>query len=264
MEFDLKDGFTLLTTREMFVRGMFAEALFFLRGQTNTQILSDQKVRVWEKNTSKEFLNKVGLSHYEERDLGASYGFQLRHFGSEYRGMNENYSEKGFDQLEYIVNEIKKDMYSRRIIGTVFNPAQAKLGVLYPCTGIVLQFYVDGSNRLCFYIYIRSSDLICGLPWNIGFYGMILLIVLELVNNAPDYNGPSLEAGKLIISLGDYHIYDAVDHINAVKEHLVREPYKFCSFGFKRKIVNLDDLQWGDVNLVNYKRHPKIDVEMIA
>ena len=155
MEFDLTDGkFPLLTTKKMFLRGIFEELKFFLLGKTDTKVLEEKGVNIWKGNTCKEFIDSLKLP-YCEGDMGPMYGFQLRHFGAEYDGCKYDYTNKGFDQFKLVLDTLKKDKYSRRIMMTTYNPAQVHLGVLPPCHGITVQFGVEGENNLCCHMYQR-------------------------------------------------------------------------------------------------------------
>jgi dihydrofolate reductase / thymidylate synthase len=153
--FDLNEGFPLLTTKKMFWKGIVEELLFFIRGNTNSKLLEEKGVNIWKWNTTKEFINKCNLD-YSEGDMGPMYGWQWRHFGAEYVDCNYDYNNinKGYDQLKKIIEEIKNDPNSRRIIMTDFNPSQSHLGVLYPCHSLILQFYVN-QNRLDVKMYQR-------------------------------------------------------------------------------------------------------------
>src|SRR5579863_4935765 len=114
LEFDMRDGFPLLTSKRVFFRGIVEELLFFLKGDTNTNHLSDKGVNIWVPNTRRAFLDSVGLCDYEEGDMGAMYGFNWVHYGAEYCGMDSNYSGKGFNQIQYCLNLLKNDPHSRR------------------------------------------------------------------------------------------------------------------------------------------------------
>ncbi|ARF09222.1 thymidylate synthase [Catovirus CTV1] len=146
IEFDLDKGFPLLTTKKVSLKAIFEELLWFLKGDTNAKHLNDKGVGIWNHNTSREFLDKNNLSHYDVYDIGPMYGFNMMHYGTEYKGMNENYDGKGFNQLNYVLNLIKNDPNSRRIIMSTFNPGQASQGVLYPCHGLITQFYVTNGK----------------------------------------------------------------------------------------------------------------------
>ena len=135
----------------MFWKGIVEELLFFIRGDTNSKHLEDKKVNIWKGNTTQEFIDNLGLP-YNEGDMGPMYGFNWRHFGAEYNGCNMDYKGKGFDQLTKVVEEIKNNPHSRRILMSDFNPAEAHKGVLYPCHSLILQFYVrDGCLDVTMY-----------------------------------------------------------------------------------------------------------------
>ena len=181
------------------------------------------------------------------------YGFQLLHYGAEYNGMNNDYTGKGFNQIEYVLNLLKNDPNSRRIIMTTFNPGKAHEGVLYPCHGISIQFYVNKGYLSCS-VYIRSNDFFLGNPFNIASYALLVHIFCELIGN--------LSPGNLIINIGDVHIYE--EHIEPVKEQLSRIPYNFPQLEFKKKIKNINDIAFKDIKLINYNFHKRIKAKMIA
>ena len=139
----------------MFTKGIFEELKFFLLGLTNSKLLEQKGVNIWKWNTTREFLDSVGLNHLEEGDMGPLYSFQMRHFGAEYKGCNENYDGKGVDQVNDILTSLKNDKYSRRILMTTYNPTQVKQAPLPPCHGIAIQFGIEGTNKLCCHMYQR-------------------------------------------------------------------------------------------------------------
>jgi dihydrofolate reductase/thymidylate synthase len=263
IEFNMSNGFPLLTTKKMFFRGIVEELLFFIKGQTNSNILSDRKVRIWEKNTDREFLDSVGLTHYEVGDMGPMYGFVWRHYNSKYEGMNKNYDNVGFDQLKNVINLIKTDPHSRRIVMTTFEPDKLDQCVLAPCHGLTVQFYVRGKYLDC-KMYQRSCDVFLGLPYNIASYALMLHLIAGVTN---------YRAGKLIITLGDTHIYKS--HLEQVKEQIKREPYAFPKLNIKKKInafttslddtlEYLEDLEYTDFELDGYQSWSGIKADMVA
>lgn len=262
LTFDLSKTFPLLTTKKMFLRGIFEELKFFLLGQTNTKILEDKKVNIWKGNTSRQFLDSVGLNHLEEGDMGPLYGFQLRHYGAEYHGCNYDYNSSGYDQFKNVLNLLKNDKYSRRIMMSTFNPAQISQGPLPPCHGIVIQFGIEGTNKLSCHMYQRSADCFLGIPFNIASYALLVHIICELVNNDLEYNGEKLVPGILTMSLGDYHIYE--QHIEVVKEQINRTPYIFPQVKINKKITKIEDLNFEDISLLNYKSHESLKADMVA
>ena len=154
LSFDLRDGFPLLTTKRMFWKGIVEELLFFIKGDTNTKNLETKGVNIWKGNTSQEFIDKLGLP-YKEGDMGKMYGWNWRHFGAEYKDCNTDYNGKGFDQLRKVIDEIKNNPTSRRILMSDFDPSTAHQGVLYPCHSLILQFYVREENVLDVKMYQR-------------------------------------------------------------------------------------------------------------
>lgn len=263
IDFDLKHGFPLLTTKNVSMNNIFQELMFFIKGQTNTNLLKALNVNIWNQNTTREFLDSVKLVDYEEGDMGPMYGFQWRHFGAAYAGMNACYDGMGVDQLKNCIELIKTDPHSRRIIMTTFNPAQAAEGCLYPCHGVAIQFYVEGTNRLSCMMNQRSADLFLGVPYNIASYALLLHMICEVVN-AGDKNIPKIEMvpGRLVIVLGDVHIYES--HLVQVVRQLLREPIAFPEIKFNRKVTNIEDFQFEDITLENYKPYPNIPAKMVA
>ncbi len=254
--FNVTNNFPLLTTKKMFLRGIIEELLFFIRGDTDTNKLMDKGINIWKGNTSKDFLNKLGLN-YKEGMMGPMYGYQWRFFGKKYSECTGEY----VDQFKNLIDTLKKDPNSRRLIMTDFNPAMVDEGVLYPCHSLILQFYVNqnehtgSSHKLSVKMYQRSADLFLGLPFNIASTSLLLYIVAKLVNMIPN---------MVHISLGDCHIYD--QHLDAVKEQLSRSPYnlpKLIIPDFKT-IEEVESSTFNDYLLVDYNSHPSIKALMIA
>lgn len=267
MVFDLSNNtLPILTTKQVYIKTLFEELMFFLKGDTNNKHLKDKNVKIWNGNTNKEFLEANNITHLKEDDLGPMYGFQWRHFNAEYNGCDYDYKEKGFDQLEFLVNGLIKNRSSRRLLMTTYNPGQVHLGVLPPCHGITIQFNVLNDNELHCQMYQRSADFFIGVPFNITSYGLLIYIIAELVNNSDQYTGPKLIPKKLIMILGDTHLYNL--HLDAAAKQLERDPYPFPTIEFNKKIKTLDDLntfEWKDIKISNYKYHPNdFGVQMIA
>lgn len=256
MTFDLRDGFPLLTTKKMFLRGILEEFLFFLRGDTDSISLSEKKVRIWEKNTTEEFICSRGLD-YAKGVMGPMYGYQWRFFNAPYKVDNTGHpipTKEGIDQLADVVNLIKTDPQSRRILMTSYNPCQADMGVLYPCHSITIQFYVY-EDFLDMFCYNRSQDIFLGVPFNIASSSLLLLIVSKLTCKIPRF---------FYMTMGDTHIYS--EHLEQVKEQMIRIPYSFPQLDFP-DIKNLEDINTlcaKDFILSNYNCHPSINAEMIA
>ena len=262
MEFDLSQHFPILSTKRVFFRGVFEELLFFLKGDTNATHLSEKGVKIWDPNTTREFLDSVKLNHYAVGDMGPMYGFNWLHYNAEYLGMDADYTNQGFNQIEYCLNLLKTDPFSRRIIMTTFNPGKAKEGVLYPCHGISIMFNVDETWKLSCMMFQRSADSFCGVPFNISSYALLIHFFCEIINNDITYTGPKFSPGKLIMNFGDTHIYE--DHYSETVRQVLREPYKFPQLIFKRCVNNLTDFKFEDIELVNYECYPNINVKMVA
>jgi len=261
LKFDVSSNFPLLTTKKMFLRGIIEELLFFIRGDTNSNLLSEKKVRIWEGNTTREFLDNRGLNNYKSGDMGPMYGWQWRHYGAEYKGMEYNYDNIGFDQLKEVIRLIKEDPTSRRIMMTTFNPVQLKESVLAPCHSLILQFYVDGGNLSC-HMYQRSADLFLGVPFNISSTTILLYIIAHVTNLKPK---------DVIISFGDVHIYE--DHLEQSKQQIERYPYVFPKLEIKKNIdtnnINkmisfMENLDYSDFKLSEYKFYSRIKAKMVA
>lgn len=266
LEFDLKNGFPLLTTKKMFLRGIFEELKFFLLGKTNTKELEEKGVNIWKGNTTRDFLDKNGHQDYLEGDMGPMYGFQLAHFGAEYKGCNHDYGLEGCNQLQDVINLLINDRFSRRILMTTYNPAQSKEGVLYPCHGLTIQFAVAGknSNELVCSMYQRSADFFLGIPFNIASYALLIHIICNIVNNNVTKEN-KLIPGRLVMFMGDVHVYEG--HIEAVNTQLNNQPYKFPWLNINSQLVGINDianLEFTDINLIGYNSYGSIKAEMYA
>lgn len=259
IEFDLENGFPLLTTKKMFLRGIFEELKFFLQGKTDAKILQEKGVKIWDGNTSREFLDKTGLTHYEPGDMGPMYGFQWRHFGAPYTGCKTDYKESGLgcDQFKEVIELLIDDPHSRRILMTTYNPAQSKQGVLYPCHGLVVQFYVEKDNRLSCCMYQRSADWFLGVPFNIASYALLIHIICNLL--------PRYKPGRLVMNFGDVHLYSI--HREQAETQMSRVPYMFPILNIKKvltEINDIDSLEFGDLEIKDYECYSAIKADMVA
>lgn len=243
------DGFPILQSKRVWWKGVLEEFKFFLSGKTDTNLLSEKGVKIWEGNTSEEFLIANGKSHLKPGDMGPMYGFQLCHFGACYSGCEQDYTDLGINQIEQVINLIVKDSHSRRILMTTYNPSQAHEGVLYPCHGLVTQFYVKG-NMISLKTYQRSADWVLGVPFNISSYGLFLNYIVEEVNKRQDYI--KYNPKKITILFGDSHIYEC--HVTAFLEQYIY--YILCRTQSK-VILNNDELE-------NYNPTRVINAKMVA
>ena len=239
LKFDLRNGFPLITTKKVPFKSIVEELLMFLKGQTNTQVLRDKNVHIWDGNTNKSFQESAGLSNLAEWDMGWMYGKAFRDYD-------------GIDQLMYCINTIKADPKSRRILMTSFNPARVKDGVLWPCHSIVLQFYVSTDGHLDMLCVNRSSDLFLGLPFNIASSALLMSIVAHLTNLMPRH---------FTITLGDCHIYS--NHYTQVATQIERTPLPFPKLDLSSCGYDVNAITYTDLKLVGYKAHPSIIGEMV-
>jgi len=256
LEFDIKERFPLITTKKVFFRGIIEELLFFLAGQTDSKILENKNINIWKPNTTKEFIESRKLP-YNEGDMGPMYGFNWIHFGAKYINANSDYTNQGFNQLEQVLHLLKNDPSSRRIIMTSYNPSIAEEGVLYPCHGIVIQFYVktkDDINYVSCSMTQRSADIACGVPYNIASYAALVYIICS-------YLGENYKPDRLIIHLGDVHLYE--EHIPEAKIQIEREPKDFPKL-FIKEFKNIEELKFEHFILDDYNYHEPLKFIMKA
>lgn len=261
LSFNLKDCLPILTSKKIFIRGIIEELIWFLKGHTDSKLLENKNVNIWKGNSSKEFLDSMNLD-YEIGDIGPMYGFNLLHYGANYKGCNINYENEGLNQLKYCMELLEKDPFSRRIIMTTYNPLCSKQGVLYPCHGIAIQFYINEINNIRYLscnMYQRSADMFLGVPFNITSYSLLCYIICEILNNTTEF---IFKPDKLNFNFGDSHLY--VKHLDSVQKQFNNKLYKFPSLEFKNKIYNFNDLKYDDFNIDNYKSNPIIKAKMIC
>jgi len=250
MRFSLRDGrFPLLTTKKVFYRGIAEELFWFIRGSTSAKELQERNVRIWDGNSSREFLDSIGLTEREEGDLGPVYGFQWRHFGAEYTNMHADYSGQGVDQLAQVIDRCKNKPNDRRNILCAWNPADLDKMALPPCHCLV-QFYVAGGELSC-QLYQRSADMGLGVPFNIASYALLTVMIAHVTG---------LKPGEFIHTLGDAHVY--CNHIEALETQLEREPREFPKLKIKRKVDNIEDFTIDDFEVIGYNPHGKIVMAM--
>lgn len=184
MRFDLSQTFPLLTTKKVFWKGVVEELLWFLRGSTDGKQLSDKGVKIWEGNGSREYLDKLGFNDRREGDLGPVYGFQWRHFGAKYDTCDSDYSGKGVDQIQQVIESLKKNPDSRRHIVSAWNVQDISAMALPPCH-VMFQFYVADGKLSCL-LYQRSCDLGLGIPFNIASYALLTCLISKVCSDDPD------------------------------------------------------------------------------
>lgn len=239
LEHDLDKGFPLLTTKRMYWKGIVEELAWFLRGSTNVQELRDKKVHIWDGNTSDRGF-----------DAGPVYGFQWRHFDAEYTDCKADYTGTGVDQIQQVIDLIKNNPTSRRIILNGWNPRQQPDMCLPPCH-ILYQFYVTDKKLFC-QMYQRSSDVFLGLPFNIASTALLTHLIAHETG---------LKVGKLRILIGDAHIYE--EHVGVAVIQSSRVPYPLPKL---EPITREKDGLWGvklsDFKLAYYQHHGPLKAEM--
>jgi thymidylate synthase len=255
LRFSLKDGkMPIMTTKKTAWKTCLKELLWFISGNTNTKILQEKKVHIWDDNTSREFLDSRNLNNYPEGMMGPSYGYQWRSFGAKYDCSTGKPLEEGIDQLQYIIDQLKdsKKRNSRRMVMTAWNPLQLDEMALPPCH-ILCQFHVHNNNQLSCSMYQRSNDECCGTPFNIASYSFLTHLLAKHLD---------LEAHEFIYFKGNCHIYE--EHIEGAKLQINREPFPFPTLNIKEKRENISDYKIQDFEINNYQHHETIYYKMIA
>ncbi len=229
MRFDLSDGFPLLTTKKLHLRSIIHELLWFLRGDTNIQYLKDHQVSIWD-----EWADENG-------DLGPVYGYQWRSWQAP--------NGQSIDQISNIIQQIKNNPDSRRLIVSAWNPAQVDDMALPPCHAL-FQFYVADGKLSC-QLYQRSADIFLGVPFNIASYALLTMMMAQVCD---------LQVGEFIHTLGDAHIYS--NHFEQAKLQLTREPRRLPEMRINPEIKDLFAFQFEDFELVDYDPHPHIKAQV--
>jgi dihydrofolate reductase/thymidylate synthase len=249
MRFSLKESFPLLTTKRTFWRGVVEELLWFMKGDTNANHLSEKGVKIWDANGSRDFLDKRGLHNREEMDLGPVYGFQWRHFGAKYVDMHTDYTGQGVDQLAEVVHKLKTNPTDRRIIMSAWNPADLEEMALPPCH-MFCQFYVANGELSCS-LYQRSCDMGLGVPFNIASYALLTLLLAQVCD---------LKPGEFVHMMGNTHVYE--NHVEPLMGQLERTPRPFPLVRLNPDIKDIDGFTSADIELLHYHPHPKVAMEM--
>jgi thymidylate synthase len=255
MVFDVSDTVPLLSTKKVNVEAVMEELLFFIRGDTDTRKLEAVGVNIWKENTSKQFMEKIGLKNIPIKFMGPMYGYQWRHFNAPYNPNNDA-NIGGIDQLADVIHLLKTDPYSRRIMMTTYNPSQAREGVLYPCHGIITQFFIEDNGSLSCQTYQRSADFCVGVPFNMASYGILIHIIAHIVDRKP---------GRLIMIFGDTHMYSKHDSLANVQLSRETMMYPECKFRISAECPkNIDSVKREHLIVENYKSHPYIPYQFIA
>ena len=229
MRFDLKKGFPLVTTKKVHLKSIIYELLWFLNGDTNIKYLNKHGVRIWD-----EWANQNG-------DLGPVYGKQWRSWPVP--------GEKSIDQISNVVEMIRRNPNSRRLIVSAWNPAVVEEMALPPCH-TMFQFYIANDQLSC-QLYQRSADIFLGVPFNIGSYALLTLMIAQVTGYQP---------GEFVHSFGDVHLYN--NHIQQAKIQLAREPKELPTMRLNPDVTDIFSFQFEDFELQGYDPHPTIKAEV--
>lgn len=225
MRFDLKEGFPMVTTKKLHLRSIIHELLWFLKGETNIKYLKENGVSIWD-----EWADENG-------ELGPVYGKQWRSW--------EGADGKTIDQISWLINEIKKNPDSRRLIISAWNVADLPKMALMPCHSL-FQFYVAEGKLSC-QLYQRSADVFLGVPFNIASYALLTLMVAQVCD---------LEPGDFVHSFGDVHLYN--NHIEQARLQLSRTPFSLPTMKLNPEVKDIFGFRFEDFVLENYQCHPGI------
>ena len=225
MRFDLQKGFPLVTTKKVHLKSIIYELLWFLRGETNIAYLKEHGVKIWD-----EWADENG-------DLGPVYGKQWRSW--------EGKDGKVIDQVTDLINQVKKNPDSRRLIISAWNVADLPEMALMPCHNM-FQFYVADGKLSC-QLYQRSADVFLGVPFNIASYALLTMMIAQVCD---------LQPGEFVHTFGDVHIYS--NHIEQVNLQLSREPYPLPTMKLNPAVKNIFEFKFEDFTLGNYQSHPAI------
>ncbi|KAH8283501.1 hypothetical protein KR018_004186 [Drosophila ironensis] len=251
MRFSLRESFPLLTTKRVFFRPVAEELLWFVAGKTDAKLLQAKNVHIWDGNSSREFLDKLGHTERAVGDLGPVYGFQWRHFGADYGTCDDDYTGKGIDQLRQVIETIKNNPSDRRIIMSAWNPLDIPKMALPPCHCLA-QFYVSETRgELSCQLYQRSADMGLGVPFNIASYALLTCMIAHVTG---------LKPGDFVHTLGDAHIY--LNHVEQLQEQIERTPRPFPKLVIKRQVQDIEDFRYEDFEIVDYNPHAKIKMDM--
>lgn len=229
MRFNMENGFPCLTTKKLHLKSIIHELLWFLNGDTNIKYLQDNGVRIWN-----EWADENG-------DLGHIYGYQWRSW--------PDYNGGHIDQIKEVINTIKNNPNSRRMLVSAWNVADINNMKLPPCH-ILCQFYV-ADGKLSLQLYQRSADIFLGVPFNIASYALLLQMVAQVTG---------LKVGDFVHTLGDAHIY--MNHLEQVKLQLTRDPRPLPEMKINPDVKEIFDFKFEDFELVNYNPHPHIKGEV--
>ncbi len=265
IRFDLSQGFPLLTTKKVFIRGVIHELLWFLEGNSNIKYLVDNNVHIWDewaykpykkemekgkvpKLDQEEFIQKIS----DDKKYAKKWGELGPVYGVNWRAWPASDGRK-IDQLAWAIEKLKKTPTRKHIVVTAWNPEfiyeMAKPGksVVLPACHTFFHLNVDDKNRLSLELYMRSADVFLGVPFNIASYSLLTHMIAQVAG---------LDVGEFILTWGDVHIYS--NHFDQVKEQLKRKPNPLPKLKLNKKVKNIDDFIFEDIEIVDYNPHPSI------
>lgn len=227
--YNLQEGFPLLTTKKLHLKSIIFELLWMLNGESNISYLQEHGVRIWNEWAD------------EDGDLGPVYGVQWRSWNAG--------DDHSIDQISQVIQDIKQESDSRRLIVCAWNVGEIKKMALPPCH-LLFQFYVVDGTLSC-QLYQRSADVFLGVPFNIASYSLLTMMVAQACN---------LKPGDFIHTFGDLHLYN--NHIEQAKLQLTRKPYPLPQMNINSQVTSIFDFQYEDFELVNYQSHPHIKAKV--
>jgi thymidylate synthase len=229
MRFNLQDGFPMVTTKKLHIKSIIHELLWFLRGETNIAYLKENGVSIWD-----EWADDQG-------DLGPVYGKQWRRW--------ETVDGKIVDQVSDVINQIKNNPDSRRMIVSAWNVGELSRMALMPCH-VLFQFYVNEDKLSC-QLYQRSADVFLGVPFNIASYALFTMMMAQVCG---------LQPGEFIHTFGDVHLYN--NHLEQARLQLTRQPYSLPQMKLNPEVKNIFDFRFQDFTVENYHHHPHIKAQV--
>ncbi len=245
MRFDLRAGFPLVTTKKLHLKSIVHELLWFVRGETHVASLQAEGVRIWDEWATAEQTARFGRA---PGDLGPVYGHQWRNFGATKRA-DGSYSRDGVDQLANVVEQIRKNPWSRRLIVTGWNPREADEVALPPCHTL-FQLHVQDGALSC-QLYQRSADVFLGVPFNIASYALLTMMIAQVTD---------LEPGDFVHTFGDAHLYK--NHLDQAKLQLERAPRPLPRMKLDPSVKDLFAFRYEHFTLEGYDPWPHIKAEV--
>ena len=245
LRFDLADGFPLLTTKKVHFKSIVYELFWFLSGSTHVDYLQENGVRIWNEWSTAE---QTARFNRPAGDLGPVYGHQWRNYGAT-KDENGIYNNDGIDQITQVVEQIKNNPNSRRLIVSGWNPGEAEQVALPPCHTL-FQFFV-ADNKLSCQLYQRSADLFLGVPFNIASYALLTHMVAQVCG---------LEVGEFVWTGGDCHIYQ--NHREQVELQLTRELYTLPTLTLNSNVTDIFAFKYEDISIDGYESHPAIKAKV--